>query len=94
VLQYQWWVLGTFGGLALAVIWIMCPLALWGDRERRETGREGAEQPGAKRNPAGAKLSWDDTLRVFPWVLTLSILAFMAYQIIQTIYYMFYPPNI
>ena len=81
VLQHRWLILAFFGGLATVVGWIMCPLALWGARERRQT------------KPEGTKFSWYETLRVFPWILTLSILGFIAYQIIHTIYLALYPPN-
>ncbi len=82
VLQTQWLILGFIGGLAVVVAWIMCPLALWGARKRREA------------EPEGTRFTLYESLRVFPWILTLSILGILIYSLAHAVYYFYHPANI
>jgi len=85
VLRNQWIVLALFGGISIAIAFILVYLALWRPRE--------LESRKATRQITGvwSFLKW--IISFSPWVLILALLSTVAYSIIHVLAAALHIPN-
>jgi hypothetical protein len=85
ILQNQWLILSLAGGLAAVLVVVLGYIALWRPRDLPPTS---ATTPGAATDGPAARAR-----RGFvPWVLTVSIVALLAWAVAYTVMMIFIPP--